>query len=311
MRPVVRPSRSLHMTHNQTPSKRRPARIYLPFQNGQFRIHGLDDWYTHWREPYYFMLTVPWPGFMLTSMGVYILINAVFAVLYLLGGNGIANATPGSFWDAFFFSVQTLGAIGYGAMYPVTPYTHTIVAIEAFTSILCIALMTGLAFARFSQPSARVIFSDTAVIHPYNGVPTLMIRTANQRRNQILEAKLELYLMRDEVSSEGAALRRVYTLNLVRAQTPSFSLPWTVMHTIDETSPLQGYTMVDLQQSKAMILASMTGVDETVAHALHARKNYSIADIRWGHRFIDIFHETPEGHRFIDFTHFHDTAPEP
>lgn len=310
MRPVVRPSRLLHMTHNQTRSKRRPSRIYLPYQNGQFRIHGLDDWYTHWREPYYLMLTVPWPGFILVSMGAYTIINAVFAVLYLLGGDGIANAQPGSFWDAFFFSVQTLGAIGYGAMYPTTPYANAIVAIEAFTSILCIALLTGLAFARFSQPSARVIFSDALVIHQYNGYPTLMLRTANQRRNQILEAKLELYLMRDEISREGAALRRVYTLNLVRGQTPSFSLPWTVMHTIDETSPLYGWTPEGLAQTKAMILASMTGVDETVAHALHARKNYSITDIQWGHRFIDLFHETPGGHRVIDFTHFHDTAPE-
>lgn len=284
--------------------------IRLPFKNGKFTVPSLDDWQSHWREPYYLLLTIPWPGFILIITGLYVLINALFAVAYLLGGDNIANARPGSFWDAFAFSVQTLGAIGYGAMHPVTPYAHLLVTVEALTSILGIALITGLAFARFSQPSARVMFSKVAVVTLYNGVPTLMIRTANQRRNQILEAKLQIHFMQDEISAEGTAIRRFYTLRLLRDHTPSFSLPWTVMHPIDDHSPLKGIGPEHLERTKAMLLVSLTGIDETVAQTLHARYQYGVETILWHHRFVDIFHETEAGHRYLDLTHFHDITPE-
>lgn len=242
---------------------------------------------------------------------LYGFINALFALAYLLGGNGIANASPGSFWDAFFFSVQTLGAIGYGAMYPTTAYAHSLVTLEALTSILFTALVTGLAFARFSLPSVRVMFSEVAVVTPYNGIPTLMIRAANQRRNKILEAKLQMYFLRDEISTEGTAIRRIYTLPLLRDHTPSFTLPWTAMHPIDENSPLQGISIESLQQTKAVVLVSLTGVDETVAQALHARHLYSIDAILWNRAFVDIFYDTADGHRYIDFTHFHEVKDSP
>ncbi|MGB7412727.1 MAG: ion channel [Thermosynechococcaceae cyanobacterium] len=303
--------RSHHQPRNQSRIRfrRGAARILLPFENGQFNVQGLDDWQSHWQEPYYLLLTIPWSGFILIITGLYCALNALFACAYLLGGDGaIANAHPGSFWDAFFFSVQTLGAIGYGFMYPVTPYANILVAIEALTNILGVALVTGLAFARFSLPTVRVMFSDVAVVTPYDGVPTLMVRTANQRRNKILEAKLQMYFMRDEISAEGTALRRIYTLPLIRDHTPSFTLPWTVMHPIDEQSPLWGTSLEALQQTKSVLLVALTGVDETVAQALHARHLYSADSILWNRAFIDIFYDTEDGHRYIDFTHFHDVT---
>ncbi|NJK41015.1 MAG: ATP-sensitive inward rectifier potassium channel 10 [Acaryochloridaceae cyanobacterium SU_2_1] len=294
-----------------SPPYRSPQNSLLEYQNGKFSISGLGSWYSYWRDPYHLLLTIPWIGFLLVLAAGYIAINLLFALAYWLGGNGIANATPGNFIDAFFFSVQTFGSIGYGTMHPITIYTNLVVTLEAFTSILSMALITGLAFARFSRPAARVLFSRVAVITPYNGVPTLMFRTANQRQNQILEATLNLYFLQDEVSSEGDFMRHLYHLKLLRHRTPTFSLTLTVMHPIDQDSPLYGATLDSLEQTKANLIVSLTGIDDTVAQALHARYTYGPRDILWNHKFIDVFHRTPDGHRYIDYTHFHDVTPQP
>ncbi len=304
------------MNHRRRQSLRRkftqrlPQKSYLKFQDGKYSIAGLGDWYSYWRDPYHLLLTIPWPGFLLILAGGYVVINILFALAFLMGGDCIANATPGSFWDAYFFSVQTLGAIGYGAMHPTTAYANLVVTVEAFTSILSVALITGLAFARFSRPSVRVLFSRVAVITPYNGVPTLMFRTANQRRNQILEAEINLYFLQDEISTEGDSMRHLYNLKLLRHRTPSFALTLTVMHPIDENSPLYGATAESLERTKASLIVSLTGIDDTVAQALHARHTYGATDISWGYKFIDLFHQTADGHRYIDYTHFHDVTPQ-
>jgi inward rectifier potassium channel len=291
-------------------TQRFSPKIFLEFQDGKFIQAGLDVWYAYWRDPYHLLLTIPWHGFLLMLAAGYGVINIVFALAFLVGGNGIANATPGSFWDAYFFSVQTLGSIGYGVMHPITPYANVVVTVEAFTSILSIALITGLAFARFSRPTARVLFSRIAVITPYNGVPTLMFRTANQRRNQILEADINLYLLQDEISTEGDAMRHLHTLKLLRHRTPSFTLTLTVMHPIDAESPLYGATADSLERMKATFIVTLTGIDDTVAQALHARHTYGARDLLWNHKFIDIFHETADGHRYIDYRHFHNVTPQ-
>lgn len=195
--------------------KRRPSPIRIRKRNGRLEIEGIGAWYTYWRDPYHLVLTIPWLGFLaLIALG-YVVANAVFALVYLAGGNCIANARPGNFLDAFFFSVQTMASIGYGVMYPNTTYANAVVAIEALVGLLGLAMSSGLALARFSRPTARVIFSRVAVVAPHNGIPTLMFRTANQRRNLILEAQLQLRLMRDEVNAEGEFMRRVYDLQLI------------------------------------------------------------------------------------------------
>ncbi|MEO0888552.1 MAG: ion channel, partial [Cyanobacteria bacterium J06648_10] len=168
---------------------------------GRFHILGLGGWYSYWRDPYYLLLTVPWQGFFVITIGVYALANALAAVLFLLGGEGtIINAQPGSFADAFFFSVQTSASIGYGVMSPGTPYAHLLVSLEAIVSLIGIAVLTGLAYARFSRPTAQVLFSKVAVVSSFKSTPTLMFRAANERRNQIVEAQMRLYLTLDEFS---------------------------------------------------------------------------------------------------------------
>lgn len=235
--------------------------------------------------------------------------NGLFALAYLAGGDCIANARPGSFKDAFYFSVQTMATIGYGAMYPRTDYANTIVAIEAFFGLWGVAMVTGLAFSRFSRPTARVIFSHIATIAPFNGVPTLMYRTGNQRFNQILEAQQRATLIRDEVTSEGEFMRRFYDLQLVRSQSPIFALSWTVMHVINESSPLYQVTAKDLSECQAEIVITLTGIDDTVSQTIHARHSFVAAEIMWNMRFIDIISRTPDGGRVVDYTRFHDVKP--
>jgi inward rectifier potassium channel len=289
--------------------KRSLPRVHIKIEDGRFQIVGHGAWYSYWRDPYHLMLTVPWTGFLGMTALLYVAVNTLFAIAYLLGGDGIANATPGSFVDAFFFSVQTLASIGYGAMYPKSLYANVLVTIEAMVGLVGIAVMTGLAFARFSRPTARVIFSQTAVVNPYDGMPMLMFRAGNRRRNQILEAQMQVYLMRDEVSAEGQTMRRFYDLKLMRSRTPSFTLSWTAMHPIDQDSPLYGVSPEALEAMKVSIVASLSGIDETVVQVIHARQIYAARDVLWNHRFVDIFYETPDGHRYIDYSYFHETVP--
>ncbi|WP_071189606.1 ion channel [Trichormus sp. NMC-1] len=284
-------------------------RVHIKIHNGQFEIMGMGAWHSYWRDPYHLLLTIPWLGFLLLACIFYVVINAFFAFAYLLGGDCIANAQPGSFSDAFFFSVQTLASIGYGAMYPKTTYANIIVTIEAMIGVVGIAVMTGLAFARFSRPTARVIFSRVAVITLHEGVPTLIFRTANQRRNMILEAQMRMYLMRDEITVEGYSMRRIYDLKLLRNQTPNFSLSWLVMHIIDESSPLYGMTAELLTHTNTLLMVSVSGIDETVAQIVHARHSYGANEILWNSRFVDIMHHTPDGNRYVDYNHFHDVLP--
>ncbi len=292
--------------------KRRPlSRVRIEKRDGRLTIVGLGAWHSYWRDPYHLLLTIPWSMFLALTTSGYLVANALFALVYLAGGNCIVNARPGSFSDAFFFSVQTMASIGYGAMYPRTFYANVVVTFEALIGLLGVAVGTGLAFARFSRPTARVLFTRVAVIAPHDGMPTLMFRAANQRRNQILEAQLRVRLVRDEITREGQFMRRFHDLQLLRSQNPVFSLSWTAMHPIDENSPLYGATAEMLTESETTLVISLVGIDETVAQTIYARHTYVAREILWNKRFVDIVSRTGDGARSIDYTHFHDVMPVP
>ncbi|MEO0488917.1 MAG: ion channel, partial [Cyanobacteria bacterium J06659_2] len=224
-------------------SSRRPSNR-LVVRDGEFPlVVRLGDPHSQWRDLYHLLLTIPWPGFVALLGMIYLVINVLFAIAYWAGGeHSIANSDGTTLINAFFFSVQTMASIGYGAMYPTTPYANLLVVIEAFAGLLFVAMATGLIFTRFSLPSARILFSHYAVIAKHNGVDTLMFRTANKRRNRILEANLWVTLVRDEYTQEGEYLRRFHDLGLIRSHTPLFALTWTAMHPIEPDSPLYGET---------------------------------------------------------------------
>lgn len=211
---------------NKTPRQFSQSRIVSRNRDRQFDITRIGISHSHWRDPYHVLLTLGWCRFfVLIGLG-YIFINILFALLYVAGGNCIENARPGSLSDAFFFSVQTMASIGYGAMHPRPDctYTNILVTVEALTGLMGLTTATGLMFARFSRPTARVLFSRVAVITLHNGVPTLMFRIANERYNQILEAQLTVSLLRNEMTAEGEFMRRFDDLKLFRSQTPIFTL---------------------------------------------------------------------------------------
>jgi inward rectifier potassium channel len=258
---------------------------------------------------YHFLLTVSWPGLLALLAGAYFGLNALFAALYLVGGDNIAGATPGSFTEAFEFSVQTFATIGYGVFAPKTGWAHALVSIEALFGIVYSAFATGLMFAKFARPSARVLFAQRAVVAMHEGHPTLQIRMANGRFNQMVEASATLRLSRMEVTAEGMAMRRFHDLPLLRSTSPVFALSWTLFHRIDEKSPLYGQSPATLAGSDTFLIVGLSGMDETVAATVHARKLYMASDLAFNHRYVDIM-DTEGGDRMvIRYDRFHQTRP--
>jgi inward rectifier potassium channel len=261
------------------------------------------------RDLYHFALRISWSRFLGIGIALFAAANALFALVYLIPGDAISNARPGSFADAFFFSIQTMATIGYGVMAPATFYANLIVTLETGFGLIFLAVATGLVFARFSRPTARVLFSRVAVIAPHNGVPTLSFRAANLRHNQILQAEVGVVLLRDEETREGETIRRFYDLKLARHRSPVFAMTFTVMHAIDDDSPLHRATAATLQAQNAELIVTATGIDETMAQPVHVRTSYLPDEILWDHRFADLFGWTEDGRRVIDYRRFHDTVP--
>ncbi len=263
--------------------------------------HPFHDLYHH-------ALMLSWRGFFALGACIYLAANAVFALLYLAQRGAVLGAHPGSFGDAFFFSVQTMGTIGYGVMAPATVYANLIMTAETLFGMILFAVTTGLVFARFSRPTARVLFSRVAVITPVNGVPTLMMRVANERGNQILQAEVGVTVLRDETTREGERMRRFHDLSLSRQRTPIFALTFSIMHPIDASSPLAGVTPESLAATRTEIVVTVTGLDETMSQPVHARWSYLADEVLFGRRFVDILSDFQSG--TIDFTHFHETIPD-
>jgi inward rectifier potassium channel len=257
---------------------------------------------------YFFLTTISWTALLLVILALFGFINCLFALGYMIDG-GVANAHPGSFADAFFFSVQTMATIGYGTMAPRSFVSNILVSIEALSGLTSLAVVTGLVFARFSRPTARVRFSRVVAISPRDGVPSLMFRAVNQRSNRIVEAQIHVVLSRWETTREGESMRRFYDLALSRARNALFSLSWTVIHPIVEGSPLLGETAASLKASRSMIIASLVGMDESFLQNVHVRYVWVADEIVWGMRFADVLHELPDGTFLIDYSRFDDVVP--
>jgi len=260
-----------------------------------------DDLYHH-------LLSASWPRLLATMALLYLASNALFALVYLAQPGSIENARPESFVDAFFFSVQTMATIGYGKLVPRTVLANILVTAEALFGLLAVAMATGLMFAKFSRPTARVLFSRRAVIAPHDGVPCLMFRMANARGNNVAQAQLDVVLAREEITLEGERMRRFHDLALLRPRSTLFALSWTAIHPITERSPLRGATSDSLGATQAEIVVSLMGYDESLAQTVHARHRYQPGDIAWGARFADILVTEPAGARRIDYARFHDVV---
>ncbi|WP_176928900.1 ion channel [Paraburkholderia lycopersici] len=261
-----------------------------------------------WGDFYHTALTMRWPTFFASLAGLFLLLNGVFACLYQLGAAPIANQYPQGFLGAFFFSVETLATVGYGDMHPQTIYAHVVATLEIFVGMAGVALATGLVFARFSRPRAKIMFAREVVVHPIEGRMTLMARAANARQNVIAEAGAKLRLIRVETSSDGYRARRIHDLKLVCDQHPLFTLGWNLMHVIDETSPLYGITPETLASQHATLHLVIEGSDESTAQTMQARYSWSNRQIRWHYRYVDLMSDV-DGVSTMDYAHFHDVTP--
>jgi inward rectifier potassium channel len=278
---------------------------------GQFEFVKLNAKKADLRDTYHLILTLSWPWFSALIFAIYLLINLAFASLYLLQPHAIAEMAPGSFLDAFFFSVETLATVGYGHMYPETFYGHLITMVEIMVGLFGLAVITGLIFVRFSRPTARMHFSKVAVIAPFDGVPTLMIRLANLRHQAMVEPDFRMMLLRNAITAEGDDTRRFYSLKLQFDHLIAFPAVLTLRHLIDEESPLFGLTPEDFRRLDVRIMASIVGVDSVIVAPVQSAWDYHEDQIQWNRRFVEIYDQTKEKEWSVDYGRIDETEDVP
>ncbi len=260
------------------------------------------------RDFYFALRRLNWPLTVAVIAGGYLVLNALFAFAYLAVGGIEPAARSGSWSAAFFFSVQTMGTIGYGAMWPSTSTANVLVVVESVVSLVFTALSTGLVFAKFSLPSARLMFSREATISKMDGAPTLAFRVGNLRSNRIVEAAVRVAMVRTERTAEGKTFYRMLDLPLVRERILSLSRSWSVLHVIDERSPLFGETARSLEEKEAEVLISIVGIDDLWMQNVHATHRYLHTEIAWGMRHTDILSDDGKA-LILDLRRFHDLEP--
>lgn len=261
------------------------------------------------QDGFHVLLRKNWMGLAFVVVTFILVSNLVFASIYYVLGDVIDNAH--SFSDLFFFSIQTMATVGYGYMRPLTSGANFLSSIEAFYGLLTFAVIAGLIFTKFAKPTAKILFSRTAIIANRNGTKALMFRMANERNNQIIEANLRVSMMRTEKTDEGENIRVFYDMKLVRSFAPIFALSFTAVHLIDEESPLFNETPDGLVDQDIEIICTFNGVDEVFSQTVYARHSYILNEIHWEHKFVDIIAITPDGYRSVDYTKFHQTVAIP
>jgi inward rectifier potassium channel len=253
-------------------------------------------------DPYHFYLTIHWPAFVVAVFGLYGVINTLFALLYVAQPGCVANVRPGDLADAFFFSIETMATVGYGVMAPATLYGHLVASAEIITGMAFTAILTGLIFVRFARPKARMIYSDTMVVTPHDGVPTLMFRVAHGRAGTLTNMTVAIDALLQRETAEGLNYRQLVGLKLTRSTMPMVGLIMTVMHVIDDTSPLATYDAARLEADGVRFVVSIEARDPELAAVVHDIKTYAAADVRFGARFGDAITREDDGAIVVDLT---------
>ena len=254
------------------------------------------------RDPYHLAVALTWPQFLAALLALYLSVNVVFTILFWLVPGSVANARPDSFSDAFFFSIETLATVGYGKMYPASLYGHMVASIEIVCGLAFTAVLTGLTFVRFSRPRAKLIFAANPVVAMHNGKPTLMVRIGNGRAAVLADARAQLNVLLTETTTEGKVFHRAQELQLERAHIPIFPLFWTLMHVLDERSPLNGYDAARAVKANAQVFVAIEARDPTLATTVHDIRNYPPEDIRFGMRYTEAVTTARDGTPVLDLT---------
>lgn len=293
----------------------RESRKRLLNRDGSFNVRreGLHFWQS--LSMYHYLLTISWSKFLGIVSALFLFVNALFALLYVACGDGALvrgdSVQPlGRFADAFFFSVETLATIGYGHFAPASLAANVIMTIESLAGLLSFAVVAGFVFARFARPTACIRFSRNAVIAPYRGGRALMFRIVNQRSSEIVNLEAQVLLSRRKRDGRTAVDREFITLTLERPGVVFFPLSWTIVHPIDEASPLAEWTAEELTECDAELLVLLNGFEETFSQSVHTRSSYRAGEIVWGARFRSMFNPPDEnGEISVDIRKLHDIEP--
>lgn len=263
-----------------------------------------------WADPYGMAVRLTWPRFLSVILLVYLAFTSVFAVAYTVGADTVANSRPGVFSDHFFFSLETLATVGYGEMYPATFYGHCVATAEILTGVAFSAILTGLIFVRFSKPRAKFVFADHPVIATHNGRTTLMLRVGNGRAAVLADARVKISVLLSTVSAEGSSFRRTHELALARTAVPVFPLTWTIMHDIDETSPLFEIGRDRFVTDDVRMFVSLEARDPDLATVVHDLHDYGPSEVLFGMRYADIVTTDEDGRPTADMTRISELEPD-
>ena len=262
------------------------------------------------RDPYHLAIALTWPQFLAALLALYLAVNVVFATLFWLVPGSVANARRDSFADVFFFSVETLATVGYGEMYPATAYGRVVAGTEIVCGLAFTAILTGLTFVRFSRPRAKLLFAANPVVAMHRGRPTLMVRIGNGRASILMDAAAKLNVLLSEPTAAGKLSRRAQELRLERAHIPIFPLTWTLMHVLDERSPLRGYDATRAIEAQAQVFVTLEARDPTLATVVHDVRNYGPKDIRFGMRYRDVVSLAEDGTPVADLRRIGELEPD-
>lgn len=286
------------------------ARIMAP--DGTFKV--IRESGTNWQNVYFHLMTMSWKRFFALFFLCFVLLNAFFALLYCALGTGQFNGTTGDTWlerfsAAFFFSSQTLTTVGYGHISPATLASSLLASFESFVGLLTFALISGLLYGRFSRPNAKVVFSETMVVAPYRDAQALMFRMGNTRRSELIEAEVQVIVTVNQLAADGAMERRYFTLSLEYGKISFFSMSWTVVHVLDEQSPLYGFSPEELIQNRAEFMVLLKAIEEANQQTVFTRHSYTADEIVWGAKFQPIMARNAEGIPVVKMQHIGDYTP--
>ncbi|WP_316800817.1 ion channel [Pedobacter frigidisoli] len=263
-----------------------------------------DDTYTR-------LVTMSWSRFFLVILITYLIVNSFFAVAYNIVGIENLDGAKGTtlrdqFFDAFFFSAQTISTVGYGHISPQGFITSILAAFESMLGLLAFALATGLLYGRFSRPTSKVIFSKKMVVAPYQGKTGLMCRLANLRKNALIDVEAQMFITYNE-TVDGKLKRSFYPLQLERSKISVLSLNWTLVHPVNEDSPVFEKSLEELKIAEVEIFVILKAFDDTFAQTLHTRTSYQDEDIEWNAKFRIMHYHNEEGKTVMDYSLFDST----